>query len=424
MYTHSLNRLPFVAIVSFLISSWTSYAQNGWSLVYTPADPSEHYNGIYAVDKNNVVLSSEWGRVYRSTNGCQTVDLFQVPGNYSIFGEIGFTDSQNGFIGGGCWFPFDECISSAMLHTTDGGATWSAQQLGPGIGVLTGVNALPNGEVFVVGDYSGVYHFDPQTGTWDSLGTPAGIVGYHIDLQFLDAENGFLLHHGHDNDTLYRTDNGAVSWTVVNPDIQIVYSGSVHFFDTQHGLLPGTNGILYHTSNGGVTWTPLHEFGINERLQYIDFIDNQTGYIAVFNEQAQQGRILRTDDGGSNWVPELEIANGNFQALHLSDKNNGYAFDSANRIYRRTGASDIKVIPAEISWKVSPNPVSNTLTVSRQSNTASSHAVLFSLFDILGHKVLQQTFAGETAQISCAHLANGVYWYKCGSETGKIIVAR
>lgn len=132
-----MNKLSrFACTIFSMAATFAGNTQSNWSLVHTPTDPTEQYNGIHAITQNKVVLSSEGGRTYRSNNGCQTVDLYQVPGNYPIWGDINFADAQNGFIGGGCWFPFGDCISSAMLRTTDGGATWSVQQLGNNIGVL------------------------------------------------------------------------------------------------------------------------------------------------------------------------------------------------------------------------------------------------------------------------------------------------
>lgn len=277
-----------------LVSHTTfAFSQNNWSLVYTPQEPTEHFYGIYAVSKDRVILTSEWGRVYRSANACQTVELFQVPGNFSIYQDIGFTSPQNGFIGGGCWFPTGECTSTTMLRTTDGGETWAAQQISNSLGVLMSVNTFPNGEVFVVGDYSGVYHFDPQTNMWDSLGTPSGIVGYHIGLDFVDPQNGFLLHHGQSFDSLYRTSNGGVSWQIVNGNAPAMssFAAEMIFLDAQRGFIAGTLGKLYQTTDGGVTWPVLKDFGEQEMIHHIDFVDAQTGYLALYNQQTKKGRI-------------------------------------------------------------------------------------------------------------------------------------
>lgn len=405
-----------------------AFSQTSWSLVYTPQEPTEHFNGIYAVNKDRVILSSEWGRVYRSTNACQSVELYQVQGNFSIFGDIGFTSPQNGFIGGGCWFPTGECTTSTMLRTTDGGDTWTAQQINNNLGVLMSVNTFPNGEVFVVGDYSGVYHFDPQTNTWDSLGSPAGISGFYTGLEFPDPQNGFLLHHSLNGDTLYRTQNGGVSWSVVQGNIPFFSNFSpfsMHFFDAQHGIIAGFQGTLFQTTDGGNNWTDLKEFGPSTQIYDMQFLDEQTGYISLFDNQTQKGLIYRTDDGGANWTPEFEVSDDIFHYFHFFDKNNGYALDGASNIYRRAGTSGTKGIKAENPLKISPNPVSNIFTVSvMPAITSIDGGSMFSLFDITGRKVLEQNLTSETTTVSCAALANGMYWYVCGGFTGKVVVQR
>jgi hypothetical protein len=134
--------------------------------------------------------------------------------------------------------------------------------------------------------------------------------------------------------------------------------------------------------------------------------------------------FFRTADGGISWTPELDINTGGFKGLHFVDKNNGYAFDNANRIYRRTATSGIADVKSEITITFSPNPVTSTLSISRKSGAFSNQDILFSLYDVTGRRVLQQILTGETTLVSCAHLADGIYWYECGGEVGKVIVAR
>ncbi len=416
--------LPICPVLLLLFWTKDGTAQNGWSLVYSPVEPSEHFSGVYAVDQNTFVLSSEWGRVYRSTNGGQSVSLYQVPGNFSIFNDISFFDTQNGFIGGGCWFPTSECISSVILRTADGGANWTAHQVSTGVGILTALHTFPDGSAYALGDYSGVYHFDPQTNLWDSLGTPAGLApGYHLDLRLVNQETGFLLHHGIANNTLYRTDNGGQSWVTVNAAIpDLANESNLHFFDGQRGLLPGSGGTLYQTTDGGINWIPVEEFGVDEVISHIDFVDQQTGYIAVYNQQTQTGRIYRSNDGGSSWTAEATTDGYFFTDFHFADKNNGYALDSGSRVFRRSGTNAVSGLANDSAVKVCPNPAADQFVV-KLSADLQYEQDNFRLYDATGRLVRTVSLTGPQTTISCAGMQNGFYWYQWGDTVGRIIIS-
>lgn len=98
--------------------------------------------------------------------------------------------------------------------------------------------------------------------------------------------------------------------------------------------------------------------------------------------------------------------------------------DSNSKIYRRSGASGVETVQADNPLKINPNPASNTLNVSMMSASFPNEGLLFSLFDFSGRKVLEQNLTGENATVSCAALANGLYWYVCGGFTGKVAVQR
>ena len=55
-----------------------------------------------------------------------------------------------------------------------------------------------------------------------------------------------------DNGYVFRTSNGAVSWTA-QPGNGVSWK-SVMFVDLNNGWLAGDNGYIAHTTNGGLSW--------------------------------------------------------------------------------------------------------------------------------------------------------------------------
>lgn len=88
-----------------------------------------------------------------------------------------------------------------VLHTTDGGVTWSKTEL-------------------ATSQFNAVY--------------------------FLDANHGWIV----GNDT-YRTTNGGVTWTYLNGNGTLE---DVQFVDPQLGFACGNGGAVYRSIDGGATW--------------------------------------------------------------------------------------------------------------------------------------------------------------------------
>lgn len=76
---------------------------------------------------------------------------------------------------------------------------------------------------------------------------------------------------------------------------------SVKFVDTQTGWAVGGYGTILKTTNGGLNWLPMYGDTLGW-LKSINFIDSQTGWITGFS-----GAILKTTNGGVTYLkPEIQ----------------------------------------------------------------------------------------------------------------------
>lgn len=180
-----------------------------------------------------------------------------------------------------------------IIKTTDGGASWSIQNL-TRMSIYTyfvGVYFPSPNTGFLIGHYGEIYRTQDGGNNWDSV--------YYEENEslsgayFFDELNGWVTGSG---GLLLRTIDGGNSWErmFTSPG----YSWSAVCFTSQmKGFLVGNYGTIMQTIDGGLNWTKVIS-GVNTYLSSICFADSIVGYII-----ASQHLILKTTDGGNTWLP-------------------------------------------------------------------------------------------------------------------------
>src|SRR4029453_17476341 len=111
-----------------------------------------------------------------------------------------------------------------------------------------------------------------------------------IDVRFLSDQVGV----GATSDgKIYRTIDGANSWTVVNDTTRPVRS--FFFLDPTNGFAVGDGSLFLVTTDGGQTWTP-KDLGIP--ATNLRSIQCQTPKLCVMTTEPGTA-LVRTDDGGA-----------------------------------------------------------------------------------------------------------------------------
>lgn len=194
-----------------------------------------------------IVLSSILVLPFYDVNG-QAWELHRETENAQRLRAISFPDSIHGWMVGNK--PGDN--RAYIIHTDDGGDTWS-EQLSP-------------------------------------------IDGRLQDVHFMDEHNGYAL----GINSIIKTVNGGMEWTTVTVDSDSSNLTLVKFdFIDSTAFAVGDNGTLLKSIDGGDSWEALPRLPSYAFYQAIDFSNPDTGI--VVGGSGTDHHAMRTFDGGQTW---------------------------------------------------------------------------------------------------------------------------
>ena len=156
--------------------------------------------------------------------------------------------------------------------------------------------------------YSEVYCFTTEN---PDLFYQAGHCVY--SLYFADDNTGWAAGF----DGIIKTTNGGITWeseyetTVTLKDI--------FFINSSVGWTVGDNGTIIKTIDGGDNWV-LQNSGTTYDLESVFFIDLNTGFVVGDN-----GIILKTTDGGTFWIKQNSNELYTLKTVYFIDENVGWA---------------------------------------------------------------------------------------------------
>jgi photosystem II stability/assembly factor-like uncharacterized protein len=207
----------------------------------------------------------------------------------------------------------------------------------------TWLNPLPHGdqldavayragsEAWAVGLTRGFFKTTDDGATWSvtRTGPPLGF----MDVAFADAQHGVAVGESSnawdftDRDLVWRTSDGGTTWF----SARIAGSNSpladVSFGDASNGWAAGRYGTILHSADAGATWTPqvtpAEVTGID--LTGVSFVDVLHGWATGVNITGGDSYVLRTVDGGVNWLVVDQVPSSFLFICDFVDQQNGWA---------------------------------------------------------------------------------------------------
>ncbi len=296
------------------------------SCLFTQAYISPHYifHDVFFTDSNRgwAVGSRSfspqlWGQVILATrDGGQTwTTQFErsVPDglfSYHRLESVSFADANNGWAAGSSEWYATTGTSAALgciLHTTDGGVTWTDQ--------ARDVCAMSGG-----GEFSAIQFLDAQNG-W-ALSTSTSLTG---------------------KVQLAHTTDGGNHWTLVDTGIAgeiavgfAFVQGGMRFADALHGCFAGWD-VVGCTSDGGAHWTKA-AVDCGSSLCYLDA--NAVAFADALHGWIGGGDMYRTADGGAHWSKDTSKPSRGaaIQGVQFSNSSKGWFAGNYGVLFQTTDA--------------------------------------------------------------------------------------
>jgi photosystem II stability/assembly factor-like uncharacterized protein len=322
-YTSSDVSLVIQAIE--IISPELGFYTDDNGMIFKTADGGENWTEInpgtnqplvdicYINSENTGWAVGESGTILKTTDGGDSWSSVKPSGATENFEAIQFADKLYGVA---------VAPNGIEYTTTDGGATWSKTIINSNVDFTDAYIDSP-GSISIVGENC---IYKKENGSWTNVwnsqthGQRAFKSGYAVDgTSTLVGINGEIVETN--LSTTFTTLNSmdtpkynAVSQIentiiIAGESVKIQKNGTA-FADLSHQftdeimhiqLLEGgyayaatAQQYMYRSNDKGENWTKFNT-GINKAIADINFIDNQTGFIAMEND------VYMTEDAGSSW---------------------------------------------------------------------------------------------------------------------------
>ncbi len=208
--------------------------------------------------------------------------------------------------------------------------------------------ARVDNRVVAVGDRGYIVYSDDNGATWQRAATPP-------DLPLLTAvyfgadKTGWAV--GHDATILKSTDQGKTWSLAFSAPKEQKPLMDVLFLDANTGFAVGAYGSFYQTTDAGKTWSarkvlgmpaPVAKGGHSESKLPED--DKHLNAIVKLAEgklliTGEAGTLLRSDDGGKNWVKLVSPYKGSFYGALRADDGATLIYGMRGKIFRSTDAA-------------------------------------------------------------------------------------
>lgn len=291
------------------------------------------------------------GSIYHTNDGGETwTEQLRGDPYKEFFWEIEFADENNGWATMQSYHSelLDEDVDwgwyGAVMHTSNGGQTWTEQYFIEG-GLGYDLEIIDSNTVWVVGGYDNTRDRDHGLILWTSNGGSSwtevvlhdnsGIeyAPNYFEIEFAGSSTGWIpVGGGFDN---FKTTNGGNSWSTTSQ-----FYNSMDFVDSMNGFGLKNSGV-YRTTNQGDSW--VQQSSVSESIYASDFVNSELGWIITKN-----GDILQTTDGAQTWQvqkvfdngTEIDLPSEKIYNVHFSNSQFGWAGGNGGYLLRYVPSSE------------------------------------------------------------------------------------
>lgn len=301
-----------------------------------------------------------------------------------------------------------------LIRTTDGGETWTAQQLAGDLEGIAfngaGVGIAVNDDGVAYRTTDGLAWAPVATGAGDlrgvAFGTPTTVFAAGRDGGGARSADGGLTWTALSTGAAERTEAVAAAgsrlWAVgrggeirFSPDGGLTWSAqasgtaadleSIRMLDEQNGYIGGSNDTVLRTTDGGTTWTAVSN---GDAGGGVAFVSEAVGWAV-----SEAGQIHHTADAGATWQPQPSGTASNLSRVHFADASHGWAVGDFGTVvaFSSTVSADTgRPVGASPGLEVFPSPASRFV----HARAAAEAGAVLSVHDVLGRPLLTRELGG------------------------------
>ncbi|GAB4146557.1 MAG: hypothetical protein Fur0041_20840 [Bacteroidia bacterium] len=381
-----------IILITILLSINTAKAQ--WNILTTGTNSNFYGISFIHSQKGTAVgynSTSNTADVIHTTDGGNSWTHPTLPTGLSTLNSIRYKDANEGWIAGD---------NGYLLHTTNSGQSWDT------ISRFTREDLKcisVTGSLIMTGSHEGNVFISSDNGlNWDTASTgsvlPINALSYRADSTFWAVGDGGFL--------AFSADTGR-TWTTVNQPYYGFFNGNgIAFFDTS-AVAVGDFGFSVHSSGALTSWSMLPT-STNQHLNGITSGNARSVIIC-----GDQGVILRSENGGQGWLNEtLPSLNEDLHDISYAGDTTAFICGSNGRILKSVNdISSVQLSSVVSSVEIYPNPFEHELYI-QTTFSNETHAVLM-LNDLQGKMLLKEncvfTAGQQTILRDFAMIPAGVY---------------
>jgi photosystem II stability/assembly factor-like uncharacterized protein len=283
----------FIALTFFILVFSSNIWPQGWQWIDT-GFPVHIFDFSFPPGQSDIGFAvgsslpfNGEGIILKTTNGGFNwfkISADTIPGLKAVF----FTSLNVGYTAG---------FQNFLMKTTDGGSTWTFQQIDDKLWYFNNINFLDPNHGFIVSYPSSVFSTSDAGTTWEPT---FGLKHSVEDICYADADTLFLT--GGD-ERIYKSTNGGFFWTSIFSGTPLYTFYGIDFYDLYFGMVCGEEGKILVTTNAGIDWTLVNTGG--NGLMHDVFILNQSTAFAVGTPE----QVYKTTDSGLSWLSDFSGAN-------------------------------------------------------------------------------------------------------------------
>lgn len=333
--------------VTFLMSNGPTLLRRStdlgatWQSISLPQTTGYWYS-YRAYSASRVTLTDSRGRMFLTTDGGATwADRSAGSVSLPMIDSIRFFDSREGLALG---------TDGSSIRTTDGGQSWTTTAPLSNSYGWQRAQFSASGNVGWVAAWSTIYRSTDRGKTWlapvpeTSAQLPYTVADFH----FVDERNGWAIaRYAYQNEILFRSSDGGMSWQPVANTQDLVGSSAVRFADAFNGVVVGVPGVAWVTADGGSSWIA-RPTGVSSSLLRAAFA-GATTVVAV----GTGGTIVRSTDRGFTWTRAGSPTVNDLNDIRFVTSSLGYAAGDAGTL--------LKTVDGGLTWTVQDTSTNQAL---------------------------------------------------------------